>query len=172
MAEDKVTNGEDPKEYRKKIYTFLSDNFSDFKTPEVDFYSKLDKDPEYAGKVWGVISDNFSDFKRPKEEFISLMGPGPKKKDLFGGVTTYAGQLAKGAGKVLGAVKTGLETVAEASLAQQKKEREKVLQPVGEVVIPEVPKEEPQPLIKPSVPAMAAESTAPRMMAPELARSW
>lgn len=72
--------------YRKKVYDLLANNFSDFKTSEAEFNSKLDTDKEYAGKVYDVLSKSFSDFKRPKEEFFTMLSNDSEKKNS--GVTS------------------------------------------------------------------------------------
>ncbi len=76
-----MPNGDSPQDiaYRKKIYGFLSNNFSDFKRTEEEFNSMLDNQEGYAEQVYGVISSEFADFGRSKEEFISLMLPSKKK---------------------------------------------------------------------------------------------
>ena len=83
MAENLNINPIEDPVYRKKIYKFLTDNFSDFTTNEQDFYKKLDTDQAYAPKVYKLLKDNFSDFDRPEQDFLFLMTPS-KKKDQTG----------------------------------------------------------------------------------------
>ena len=175
MAENTYTGqNEDPK-YRKKVYDILSSNFEDFKLSESDFYKKLDSDTGYAPKVYKVLKDNFADFEKPEKDFMSLVGPS-KKKDLFGKITTYVGQLQKEAGEALGGVKKGLETVAAAA-AQYEKRAPRTSGPVEEKVKVEVEekldpndlvgsfKKRLAPLTAPSIPIADAAYVRPNMNA-------
>ena len=83
MAEKLNINPNEDPVYRKKVYKFLSDNFSDFTTAEQDFYKKLDTDQTYAPKVYKLLKDNFSDFDSGEQDFMFLMTPS-KKKDQAG----------------------------------------------------------------------------------------
>jgi len=65
--------------YRKKIFDFLTEKFSDFRLNEQDFYNKIDSDDGYSDKVFTVISDKFSDFTKGKDDFIGDL----KKKKIL-----------------------------------------------------------------------------------------
>jgi hypothetical protein len=158
MAENTYTGqNEDPK-YRKKVYDILSSNFEDFKLSESDFYKKLDSDTGYAPKVYKVLKDNFSDFQKPEKDFMSLVGPS-KKKGLFGEITTSVGQLQKEAGKALGGVKKGLETVAAAAAEYEKP----VLRTAGPVPTEVAPAKELEPIVKPSVGIVSESTKVPKI---------
>jgi uncharacterized protein YicC (UPF0701 family) len=158
MAENTYTGqNEDPK-YRKKVYDILSSNFEDFKLSESDFYKKLDSDTGYAPKVYKVLKDNFADFEKPEKDFMSLVGPS-KKKDLFGKITTSVGQLQKEAGKALGGVKKGLETVAAAAAEYEKP----VLRTAGPVPTEVAPAKELEPIVKPSVGIVSESTKVPKI---------